>query len=284
VPRISFIYREWFNRYHNKKLICRNPNCNNLLKDRRRTCCSDECSKIFYEFELTHYPRKPIDWNKEYNCPLCNTPKFHRYSGSDFELDHIEPFAIVYAKYMVNYQKRKHKNKKTGPYRQLLMKICREANRPENLQWICKQCHRDKTRDDNGKIKRFKDEIGFDDNPYEGKKIITTWRHLQDYLSNKYSYYYYSTNGSEFYDDRDADTYIRNSTESLFYLNSEYLVFCLLFDPDEDSDADLKIRDAEFMNELEEWIKTDTYKQDLDYLNNKVKEENYVLDIFLTGG
>ena len=224
-----------------------------------------------------------MDWNKEYNCPICQKKAWHRYSGSDFELDHIVPFAMVYAKHMVNYQKRKPKNKKTGHYRALLMKICREANRPENLQWICIQCHRDKTRDDNGKIKRYKDEVGYDDNPFEGKKMITTHRHLSDYLSDKYSYYYYSTNGAEFYDDEDAHNYIStNGIEPVFYLHPEYLVFCLLFDPDQDSDADLKIRDAEFMNELENWITTDTYKQDIDYMDGKLKEENYVLDIFLT--
>lgn len=226
-----------------------------------------------------------MEWHKEHNCPLCGTKAFHRYSGSDFELDHIEPFAIVYAKHMVHYQKRKPKNKKTGHLRALLMKICREANKPENLQWICRTCHSLKTKEDIAKIKEFKREIDFDDNPDSGKIILSDrWtRHLTDYLSNKYSYYYYSTNGVEFYDDKDANTYIRNnSAESIFYLESAYLVFCLLFDPDEDSDADLKIRDAEFMNQLEAWMKTDTYKQDIKYLNGEIKEENYVLDVFLT--
>lgn len=183
----------------------------------------------------------------------------------ELELDHKTPFGFYYVKIVEGYYKRKPKNRKGGDFRRMFMRVLREANRPENLQWLCRLCHTKKTRRDNKKIMDYKNSVGFDD-PEKGLVMIddTVGRHsyktwgFKNHVYEKHYTYKQSDNIYEFDD-------------GIFLHNKEYFIYCLMFG-DPYSDVIINSNDIELLDGIEEWEKSDVYRADL----KQTKEELFL--------
>ena len=191
----DFIPIDWFNRFYNKKMLCRRPDCDKPPRGRFQFYCSPQHRKEFLDYYL-----KFINWDEikssiivrdDWTCKLCgySTREFNpSQEHRKFEVDHIHPRSLIRREVTEEYQHLPNKMKNSlRIFRQYNIKYLQTANHPDNLRLLCAKCHRSVTADYLGSIaaKQIVRESKRIGRNYKKTQYWTVRDYISDYLPER---------------------------------------------------------------------------------------------------
>lgn len=198
-----------FNRWHNKKRLCRNPGCPNAPKWPRREYCGDECYTKFIDYYLQHFQwesaKEKVLKRDNYTCVKCGYNdkqiektrfrEWETYGRDNLEVDHNIARSIMYHIHYVRYYlpvklKYKRKHKFMIAY---WKRLDEQTNALWNLRTLCKQCHKKKTKKDIRKLKLLRKVTGISDYfffPKVGVRLSGHYDPMKLFDDAPYSFYH----------------------------------------------------------------------------------------------
>lgn len=257
-----------FNRWYDKKRLCRAPGCHNAPKWPRREYCSDVCHDVFIKFYLQHYvwdvAKDRVLTRDKFTCVVCGycdkTIHKSRYTGGDYnvygrdnlEVDHIIARSIMQHIHYIRYYlptKLKYKRRKKWMIN-YWKNLLQQTNALWNLRTLCKQCHHKKTKSDIRKLKLLRKHSGIKElfffpvknrhmfprselspwDIFDNNYKVTSFYYMKEYWQDKTSVEFDNEAARYFYELK----YVYSNKQPNNYFGyreaDEYLSFCIFMD------------------------------------------------------
>ena len=234
----GYVPAEWFNRYHDKLLMCRNPDCKSRPQKPFFFYCSSDCKIKFEQWFEKYIMWSTARWDilvrDNFTCQKCNTCHRNDYEYK-LDVDHIKPRAIIYDECILEFRKLPPKEqRKTIPRRKFYIDFLKKCNDPKNLRTLCKSCHKKVSIAFNREYQTGKRKRDRDDVVPLPKPMVSRWArygYLNTLINEKYPYtglYYFDEDSKrrELQKLTPLQLY-NNEMNHLFDMNPEYFAFNL---------------------------------------------------------